>query len=54
MNDELSQTREDARNKEHQLDCDITDLKEALEEAKTEINYLSQFKKGYDDLYFGM
>ncbi|XP_012934651.1 uncharacterized protein LOC101853915 [Aplysia californica] len=52
LEEELEQTRDQARNKEHQLECDIADLKESLDEAKTEINYLSQFKKGYDDLYY--
>lgn len=52
LENELEQTQDDARNKEHQFDCDLIDLKDVLEEAKNEINYLSQFKKGYDDLYF--
>ena len=38
---------------EHQLKCDIDDLKDDLHESKTEANYLRQYKLGYDDLQAG-
>ncbi|RUS88807.1 hypothetical protein EGW08_003437 [Elysia chlorotica] len=49
---DLEETRENAQDKQHHMECDISDLRESLEEAKNEINYLSQFKKGYDDMYY--
>ncbi|GFR91435.1 hypothetical protein ElyMa_002593100, partial [Elysia marginata] len=49
---DLEETRESARDKQHHMECDISDLRESLEDAKNEINYLTQFKKGYDDMYY--
>lgn len=49
---EMEQNQRDWENTQHQLDCDIIDLKDALADAKNEIEFLSQFKKGYDDMYY--
>ncbi|CAL1530077.1 unnamed protein product [Lymnaea stagnalis] len=52
LQEELEETRELAKMKEYQLECDISDLNDALFDAKQEINYLIQFKKSYDDIYY--
>ncbi|PVD30283.1 hypothetical protein C0Q70_09547 [Pomacea canaliculata] len=49
---EMEKNWNNAENMQHQLECDIADLKDSLIEAKQEIEYLSQFKKGYDDMYY--
>ncbi|KAL8603228.1 hypothetical protein ACOMHN_046234 [Nucella lapillus] len=52
LEEEAETNQKNADNKQHQLECDITDLKESLSDAKQEIKFLSQFKKGYDDMYY--
>ncbi|KAK6184991.1 hypothetical protein SNE40_007324 [Patella caerulea] len=39
-----------AKDKQHQLECDVTELQISLDDAKSEINFLTTFKKGYDKL----
>ncbi|ESO98340.1 hypothetical protein LOTGIDRAFT_159143 [Lottia gigantea] len=39
-----------AKEKQHQLECDVTELQINLDDCKSEIKQLSAYKKGYDDL----
>ncbi|KAK7494886.1 hypothetical protein BaRGS_00013765 [Batillaria attramentaria] len=52
LENEMEENQRDWENRQHQLECDIADLKESLADAKNEIEFLSQFKKGYDDMYY--
>ncbi|XP_059165212.1 uncharacterized protein LOC131947844 isoform X2 [Physella acuta] len=51
LTNKLEEQLASAKMKEHQLECDIIDLKEALNDAKNQINFLSQFKNSYDNVY---
>ncbi|XP_041369445.1 uncharacterized protein LOC121383457 [Gigantopelta aegis] len=47
----LQATVAKAADKQHHLDCTILELKDDVAEATAQIEFLSKFKKGYDDLY---
>ncbi|KAI8789062.1 hypothetical protein BgiMline_000923 [Biomphalaria glabrata] len=52
MESQMEEIKSSASFTEHQLACDISDLRDELEDAKNEIKELSVFKKSYDDIYF--
>ncbi|XP_076436241.1 uncharacterized protein LOC143275834 [Babylonia areolata] len=52
LEEEMETNQKNADNMQHQLECDIVDLKDSLSDAKQEVEFLTQFKKGYDDMYY--
>ncbi|KAK3096071.1 hypothetical protein FSP39_022738 [Pinctada imbricata] len=52
LEDELREERERSEDMEQRLEGDINDLQDSLDEAHAEIENLSKYKKGYDDLYY--
>ncbi|KAL3864299.1 hypothetical protein ACJMK2_005992 [Sinanodonta woodiana] len=52
LEEELNTNKEKAVADYKHQQGDIADLKEALEESKEEIEFLSKYKKLYDDLYY--
>lgn len=52
LQEEMETNMKNDEKTKHQLECDIADLKGSLHEAKQEVEYLTQFKKGYDDMYY--
>lgn len=52
LEQEMEENQRDWETKQHRLECDIVDLKDSLADAKNDIEFLSQFKKGYDDMYY--
>ncbi|XP_069140268.1 uncharacterized protein [Argopecten irradians] len=51
LEEELADELEKSSEMQARFEGDIEDLKESLDEAHGEIEYLSRYKKGYDDLY---
>ncbi|XP_033757062.1 uncharacterized protein LOC117339522 isoform X1 [Pecten maximus] len=51
LEEELNEELEKSAQMQARFEGDIEDLRESLEEAHGEIEYLSRYKKGYDDLY---
>ncbi|XP_061177862.1 uncharacterized protein LOC133186647 isoform X1 [Saccostrea echinata] len=52
IEEELKEERERSEEMEQRLEGDINDLQDSLDEAHQEIENLSRYKKGYDDLYY--
>ncbi|XP_064602471.1 uncharacterized protein LOC135468255 [Liolophura sinensis] len=46
----MGEEEKKALNVQQQLHSDITELQEALDEARAEVNFLQQYKNGYDNL----
>ena len=53
LEEELREERERSEDMEQRMEGDINDLQDSLDEAHTEIENLSKYKKGYDELYYG-
>lgn len=54
VEEELKEERERSEDMEQRLEGDINDLQDSLDEAHQEIENLARYKKGYDDLYYGI
>ncbi|XP_048745050.2 uncharacterized protein LOC125658046 isoform X3 [Ostrea edulis] len=52
IEEELKEERERSEEMEQRLEGNINDLQDSLDEAHQEIENLSRYKKGYDDLYY--
>ena len=53
LEDVIDSTNAETEAMREQLEGDINDLRDALRESADEITYMSQFKKGFDDLQRG-
>ncbi|XP_063435480.1 uncharacterized protein LOC134716413 isoform X3 [Mytilus trossulus] len=51
LEEELRDEKDRAADMEHRLQGDIHDLQDSIDEGNQEIETLSRYKKGYDDLY---
>ncbi|CAC5378844.1 unnamed protein product [Mytilus coruscus] len=51
LEEELQDEKDRAADMEHRLQGDIHDLQDSIDEGNQEIETLSRYKKGYDDLY---
>ena len=50
LEEELAEEREKMDTMEYNLQCDISELREELEEVQHEASFLRQYKTGYDEL----